>query len=176
MAGNSVEFAVHGLKQLEDALFEIGNAASGAAIFAGLVAAGLPVQKEAKILAPQAKKPYYRYWKGGKKIGRARDGNQTFSPKERKLIQPGQLRKSISRKRLKNAAGEKGATIGISWRGNAFWGRFYELGTRKTPAQRYLQRAFEAKKDEALTIFKQKLAANIEKQRQKIAQRTAGLR
>lgn len=41
-------------------------------------------------------------------------------------------------------------------------------------AKPFLRPAFDARKDEALTIFKEKLAANIEKQRQIIAARTAG--
>lgn len=169
MADNGVSFEVQGLKELEDALLEIGNAASGKALFASLMAAGMPIQKEAQALAPKSDHAYYRYSKGGRKLG-----GGAVSAKSRRLVQPGTLRKSIRRKRLKSDAGESGAQISISWRGIAFYGDFYERGTSKIAAKPFLRPAFDAKKDEALTIFKDKLAANIEKQRRIIAARTAG--
>jgi len=159
MAENNISFEVQGLKELEQALLEIGSSASGKALFASLMAAGLPIQKEAKKLAPKATKPYYRH----KKTKKA-------------LVQPGGLRKSIGRKRIKDSGLGSSATVGISWRGSGFYGRFIEFGTSKNAAQPFLRPAFDANKEEALTIFKQKLAENIEKQRQKIAQRTQGIR
>lgn len=170
MAENGVSFEVRGLKELDEALKEIGNAASGKALFSSLMVAGLPIQKIAQSLAPKTDHAYYRYNKGGRKLG-----GGTVSAKSRKLVQPGTLRKSIRRKRLKSDAGESGAQISISWRGIAFYGDFYERGTSKMAAKPFLRPAFDAKKDESLTIFKDKLAANIEKQRAIIAARTAGL-
>ena len=170
MAENGVSFEVRGLKELEEALKEIGNSAAGKALFSSLMAAGLPIQKTAQSLAPKADHAYYRYSKGGKKLG-----GGAVSAKSRKLVQPGTLRKSIRRKRLKSDRGETGAEISISWRGVAFYGDFYERGTSRQAAKPFLRPAFDAKKEEALTIFKEKLAANNEKQRAKIAARTAGL-
>lgn len=191
MADNNISFEVQGLKELEQALLEIGQAASAKALFPALMAAGLPIQKEAEKLAPISDAPHYRY-KKVKAAKVAKTGNKIVDKynrlqavaavkgkKERILVQPGNLRKNISRKRLK---GKKYADItngdafvGVSWRGNAFYGRFIEFGTSKYPAKPFLRPAFDAKKEEALTIFKQKLADNIEKQRQKIAQRTQSL-
>lgn len=177
-----------GLKELEDALREIGNSASGKVLFTALMAAGLPIQKAAQALAPMSDEPHYRYKKGKaakvKKTGnklvdsynRLQAASAAKSTREKILVQPGNLRKNIGRKRLKADRGETGAEIGISWKGNAFYGRFIEFGTSKTAAKPFLRPAFDAKKEEALAIFKEKLAANIEKQRQIIAARTAGLR
>lgn len=165
MPDNSVEFEVRGLQELEQALLEVGNSCAGSALFGALMAAALPMQKATQALAPISDRPHYRYKKGKKGKGE----------KEKTLTQPGNLRKNISRKRLKSGRGETGAEVGISWRGNAFYGRFVEFGTSKQAAKPFLRPAFDAKKEESLTIFKEKLAANIEKQRQKIAARTAGL-
>ena len=158
MAENSVSVEIRGLKELETALLELGNAAAGKALFASLMAAGMPIQKTAQSLAPISAEPHYRYTKG----------------RGKKLVPSGTLRKNIARKRLRSDRGETGAEIAISWRGNAFYGRFIEFGTSKMAAKPFLRPAFDAKKDEALTIFKDKLSANIEKQRQIIAARTAG--
>lgn len=170
MADNNISFEVQGLKELEQALLEIGQAASAKALFPALMSAGLPIQKEAKKLAPKATEPYYRYKK-------KRNSNNTDeeSGSQKIQVQPGGLRKSIARKRLKESVLGNGANIAISWRGSGFYGRFIEFGTSKYPAKPFLRPAFDAKKEEALTIFKQKLAENIEKQRQKIAQRTQSL-
>jgi HK97 gp10 family phage protein len=170
MEDNSVSFEVRGLKELDDALLEIGNAAAGKALFSSLMAAGLPIQKTAQSLAPKAEHAYYRYSKGGKKLG-----GGAVSAKSRKLMQPGTLRKSIRRKKIKSDTGETGAKIEISWRGDGFYGDFYERGSSKQAAKPFLRPAFDAKKNDALDIFKEKLAANIEKQRRIIAARTAGL-
>lgn len=158
MAENSVSVEIRGLKELETALLELGNAAAGKALFASLMAAGMPIQKEAQALAPVSTEPHYKYQKGKAKV----------------QVKSGTLKKSIGRKRLKSSQGETVAEIGISWRGRAFYGRFLEFGTSKLAAKPFLRPAFDAKKDESLTIFKEKLAANIEKQRQIIAARTAG--
>lgn len=160
MAETSVTVEVRGLKELEDALKELGNAAAGKVLFSSLMAAGLPIQKAAQALAPVSPTAHYRYTKG----------------RGKKLIPSGTLRKNIGRKRLRSNRGETGAEIGISWKGNAFYGRFIEFGTSKLAPKPFLRPAFDAKKDEALAIFKEKLAANIEKQRAIIAARTAGLR
>lgn len=158
MAETTVSFEVHGLKEMEDALKEIGNAAAGKTLFSALMAAGMPIQKEAQANAPKSTEPHYKYQKGKAKV----------------QVPSGTLKKSIGRKRLKSSQVETGAEIGISWRGRAFYGRFLEFGTSKMAAKPFLRPAFDAKKDESLTIFKDKLAENIEKQRQIIAARTAG--
>lgn len=44
---------------------------------------------------------------------------------------------------------------------DAFYGRFVEFGTSKSPAQPFLRPAFEAKKHEAAELFRTKLAAAI---------------
>lgn len=44
---------------------------------------------------------------------------------------------------------------------DAFYGRFVEFGTSKTPAQPFLRPAFEAKKRESAELFRTKLAAAI---------------
>lgn len=48
MADNNISFEVQGLKELEQALLEIGQAASAKALFPALMAAGLPIQKKPK--------------------------------------------------------------------------------------------------------------------------------
>lgn len=166
MANVLVTVDVRGLAELEAALLELGNALSGKILFKALMDAALPIQNEARARAPKSIADHYSYKKKGKK------GQKTI---ERTLIQSGNLRKNITRKRLKSRNEQTGANVGISWRANAFYGRHIEFGTSKMAAKPFLRPAFDAKKEDALTIFKEKLATNIEKQRQIIAARTAGL-
>ena len=82
-------------------------------------------------MVPVSEKPHYQY-------------NRTKGL--RFQIQPGNLRKSIRRKRLKSRDEQTGAQVGISWTGRAFYGRFREFGTSKEPAKPFLRPAFEAKR------------------------------
>lgn len=152
---------VQGMAELEQALLEMGNSLAGKVLFGGLMDAAMPIQKAAQALAPVSDKPHYQY---------------TRKKGQRVQIQPGNLRKSIRRKRLKSRDEATGAQVGISWTGRAFYGRFREFGTSKEPAKPFLRPAFDAKKDDALRIFKDRLTARIEKQRQIIAARTEHLR
>ena len=156
----AISIEVQGMAELEQALLEMGNALAGKELFGGLMDAALPIQKAAQALAPVADKPHYQY---------------TRKKGQRIQIQPGNLRKSIRRKRLKSRDGQTGAQVGISWTGRAFYGRFREFGTSKEPAKPFLRPAFEAKKDDALRIFRGRLETRIEKQRQIAAARTGHL-
>lgn len=187
---NSISVDVQGLSELDDALAELGNAVAGQLLYAALMAGAKPIQDTAQSLAPVSDKPHYRY-KKSKVQKQTKTGNKVVdrynklkairaaqSTTERELVQSGNLRKSISRKRLK---GKKwadltsgGAFVGVSWTGDAFYGRFVEFGTKNMAAKPFLRPAFIQRQNDALDIIKQRLAANIERARRKAAARTGG--
>ncbi len=180
MADPVATMTVSGLADLEEALLELGNSVAGKALHNALMTAAIPIQNTAIAMAPQAAKPYYRYKRRGKKVrGRAAAGQPAAgTTTERVLEQPGNLRKNISRKRLKGrkyaelTGGE--AYVGVSWQGNAFYGRFLEFGTAKMAARPFLRPAFDARSGEALGIFMDRLRENIERARRRAAAKTQG--
>lgn len=155
---------------------ELSNSVAGKVLYSSLMAASTPMWRMARSMAPMAAKPYWRYWKGGKRLGKNADGSPVLSPKQRKLIQPGGLRKNITRLRVRDADPDhpNAALVGIRVRRDGFYGRFYEFGTATTAAKPFLRPAFDAKKEESIAILKEKLAANIEKARAKSAARAQG--
>ena len=152
MADPVATMTVSGLADLEEALQELGNAVAGKVLYNALMTAAIPIQDTAIAMAPQAVKPYYRYKRRGKKVrGKAAAG------------QP--------------AAGtttEREAYVGVSWQGNAFYGRFLEFGTAKMAARPFLRPAFDARSGEALGIFMDRLRENIERARRRAAAKTQG--
>jgi HK97 gp10 family phage protein len=66
------------------------------------------------------------------------------------------------------------AYVGVSWQGNAFYGRFLEFGTAKMAARPFLRPAFDARSGEALGIFMDRLRENIERARRRAAAKTQG--
>ena len=167
---------VLGLKELEEALFELGNSVSGKVLYSSLMAASTPMWKMARAMAPMADRPYWRYWKGGKKLGKNPDGTKILSAKQRKMIQSGSLRKNITRLRVRDVDPDNpnAAQVGIRVRRDAFYGRFFEFGTPNMAAKPFLRPAFDAKKEEAVEILKAKLTANIDKARAKAAAAAQG--
>lgn len=170
---NSISVDVQGLSELDDALAELGNAVAGQVLYAALMAGAKPIQDTAQSLAPVSNKPHRRYKYRSKK----NRGSQS-QPAEFDIVPSGTLRKSISRKRLK---GKKwadltggGAFVGVSWTGDAFYGRFVEFGTKNMAAKPFLRPAFIQRQNDALDIIKQRLAANIERARRKAAARAGG--
>lgn len=179
MAEPVATLTVSGLADLEAALLELGNAVAGQALYNALMQAAIPIQDTAIAMAPQAAKPHYRYKRKGKRISRRGGGQQAASQTvEKELIQPGNLRQNIVRRRLKGkkyaslTAGE--AYVGIAWTGNAFYGRHMEFGTAKMAARPFLRPAFDARSGEALGIFMDRLQQNIERARRRAAAKAQG--
>jgi len=179
MADPVATMTVTGLAELEEALMELGNSVAGKALYNALMTAAIPIQDTAIAMAPQAAKPRYRYKRRGKRISRRGGGQQAVSQTvEKVLVQPGNLRRNIARKRLKGrkyaelTGGE--AYVGVSWQGDAYYGRFLEFGTANVAARPFLRPAFDARSGEALGIFMDRLRENIERARRRAAARAQG--
>lgn len=166
---------IKGMKELEESLLELSNSVAGKVLYSSLMAASTPMWRMARALAPIADKPYFRYGKG-KVIGENADGTKIRSGKRRTLVQPGNLRKNITRLRVRDVDPDhpNAAQVGIRVRRDGFYGRFYEFGAPHVAAKPFMRPAFDAKKEESLGILKDKLAANIEKARAKAAAKTQG--
>lgn len=145
---NPVTVDVQGFSALERALLELGEAVAGKALTSALRAGTLPIRKDAQGRVPTGRVPHY--------IGRKAKG---------KLVQPGFLRTQI---RVKAVRDEKYSKLmAITFSGDGFYAMFHEFGTAKMPARPILRPAFDSQKEAALTRFKERLAASIEKARQK---------
>ena len=119
--------------------------------------AALPIQKAAQALAPVADKPHYQYT-------HARKGNASRSSRATcaRAFAGSVLNRAMSRPAHRSA-----------YRGPAALLRpFPRVRHQQGTGQPFLRPAFEAKKDDALRIFKDRLATRIEKQRQIAAART----
>ncbi|ELW82084.1 bacteriophage protein, PF04883 family [Acinetobacter sp. WC-743] len=123
--------------------------------------ASKPMLDEVKALAPKAEKAYYRYWKGRK--------SDDYAGKERKLVKPGKLKKSIKRRRVKI---EGSAAIGIyvggtKWLNDpnyyAFYWRFLEYGTPNLPATPFIRPSFDKHKEQAVERFKERYREYVNK-------------
>ncbi len=99
-------------------------------------------QDEVKKQAPKAAAAYYRYY-----------SKRKHGSNNRKLMKPGTLRKSVSRKRVK-FNNNVGTAIIIKAR--AFYWRFIEYGTPAMAAVPFIRPSFEMKKQEALDKFKER--------------------
>lgn len=181
MADPVATLTVSGLADLEAALLELSNAVAGQLLYNALMQAAIPIQDTAIAMAPQSDKPHYRYKRKGKRISRRGSGQPAASQTvEKILVQPGNLRRSIVRKRLKGrkyaelTGGE--AFVGVSWQGDAYYGRFLEFGTSTVAARPFLRPAFDARSAEALGIFMDRLRQNIERARRRAAAKQGAAR
>lgn len=186
----TVTMTVEGLGDLEQALMELGNAVAGKILYSALMTAAIPIQDTAIAMAPQSSQPHYRY-KRAKAKRISKTGNKAVDrfnklqarsaargTVEKILVQPGNLRKNIARKRLKGkkyaSVTDGEAYVGVSWQGDAYYGRFLEFGTANMQAQPFLRPAFDARSAEALGIFTDKLRDMIEKARRRAAAQSRG--
>lgn len=133
----------------------VTDAVAARQISAALSYASNPMLKSIRTRAPKAEAEYYRYYRGSYK--QRKKGNANPS---RKLIQPGTLRKSIARKRVRL---ERSVGIGIYVKSQAFYWRFIERGTPRMAANPFLRNSFDEDAPEAINRFKQKFRENIDK-------------
>lgn len=146
-----------GLKEMGNALESFTQKVAKNALNSALSAAATPIIKEAKRHAAQAREPHEMQYGGkGKKV----------------IVQPGLLKESIRRRRLKvGELRQLNATAGVAiyiGKGTKqklyprYW-HFVEYGTSKMAAYPFLRPAFDSQKENAVAKFKEKLAQNIEK-------------
>ena len=105
-------------------------------------------QDEVKKQAPKAEAQYYRYY------SKKKHGNNN-----RKLMKPGTLRKSVSRKRVKF---DNNVGTAIVIKPKAFYWRFIEYGTPTMAAAPFIRTAYDLKKQEALDKFKERYRIYIQ--------------
>ena len=97
---------------------------------------------------------------GAKAIKAAAPSGLEQSPMSQKY---GSLKKNIKAKPLKKLRREKGLRGARISTGAAFWGYFYEKGTRYQPARPYFDNAFENSASSMGEILRTKIAEGIEK-------------
>ena len=147
MTSEPVTLEIRGLAELDEKLKLLGNDLGLKALNAALMAAAKPIMDAVKANAPIASAPYYRYWKGKKGSGQTR-----------KLIQPGKLRASVKRKRIKNV---EDAAVSIGIKNKAFYWHFIEHGTSRMAARPFMRPAFDANVEKCTEIFAERLRKQI---------------
>ena len=105
-------------------------------------------QDEVKKQAPKAAAAYFRYY-----------SKKKHGENNKKLMKPGTLRKSVSRKRVKF---DNNVGTAIIIKAKAFYWRFIEYGTPAMPAVPFIRPSFEMKKQEALDKFKERYRIYIQ--------------
>lgn len=158
---------VEGLDELKRAMMQVPVELQGKVSLELLRKAAVPMRDEARHLAPQAGAPYG---------GRSRQ------------VAPGRLRKNIFIGRARDSTAQNPlVVIRVRRKGkaddpkNAFYWLFQELGFttrdgRHIPGKRFLTRAFESKKMEALALLKGATLEQVEKAARKVAAYTARFR
>ena len=151
-------FEIQGLSELEERLIELADKKlAEKMIYSALSAAATPMVKTAKQYAAVATEPHSMQY-----------GNRTVE------VQPGLLKSSIRRRKLKKSEMSKLGIQGVALsiyvgKGTKqkiyprYW-HFVEYGTAKMPATPFLRPAFEQNVQISLDRFKQKLTENLDKQ------------
>ena len=143
----TVTVEIEGMDDLHKQLSNLVNLAKEKQITQNVAMFALgDMYKESRDQAPVAEQSYFRYLRGSAK--QRRKGNPQNS---RKLMQPGTLRKSISRRRVKL---EKSVGVGIYVKNKAFYWRFIEHGTPHMTAKPFLRQSFEIEKEMAVSRFR----------------------
>lgn len=141
---------VDGLKELEDALKDLGSEVAGkngGLVRTALMNAALPVWREAQALALKSR-------------------------------DTGDLYNALTRRRVKDpdlpVSEQVDVGLFASGKGKKVWyGQFVEFGTEKHHAQPFLRPAMNGKKEEALDNFRRNLATGIERVAKKIGNENA---
>lgn len=102
----------------------------------------------------------------GKEIRKSAPRSEEQSPASLKY---GRLSKNIKISRVRSAKkGGKGAKVTI---GDAFWGFFYERGTRYQPARPWFVPAFERARSAMLDELSKRIKTGVEKEFQKMVKK-----
>lgn len=136
------ELAVKGMKELRNKLRALGPAAGGKALRNAASFAMTPVVQEARRRAPVGDQPHKTY-KG-------------------RVVAPGFLSRNI-KKKARMLRDKSTVFVHVGMAGEAWYGGLLEDGTKYMDANPWLEPAFEARKNEVLERFTDKLRQNIEK-------------
>ena len=166
-----VYYEIHGFKELESALKDLRKEMGGKEgniTAKAMMKAAYPVWREAQARAPVSKKDTGAFTR----LSFGRGGRKIMGPSK---DQPGNLRKSIKRKRLKNPRFlSEIVGIGVMQGGSrenpigAYYGKFVEFGTSKMVAQPFLRPALEANRALFIQVFGTELGNGITRAAAKI--------
>jgi HK97 gp10 family phage protein len=152
-----ITFKVHGLRELEKALIELGSEVAGkngGLVRTALMGAALPVLQDAKARAPRSKQKIGKSWVHmADTIVRSRAKEPDPEIKANEVIEVGLFGRG------------KGKRI--------FHGSLVEFGTTKMPARPFLRPALEQNAESSTKIFRTKLAGGIQRVAKKIGNKNA---
>ena len=145
---------VEGLEDMFNQLNLLLRTASEKEVSASLMFASNTMFKLIKQSAPVAASAYFRYYRGSKNSRKNKD-----SKASRKLVEPGNLKKSIKRKRIKL---HRSVGVGIYVSSKAFYWRFIEYGTPTLAAVPFIRPAFDLHKSIAVMRFRMKFKEKVD--------------
>lgn len=141
---------IDGLAALDQALAQLPQKIRGRPLRAAVSAGARVVQKEARARVPV-------------ETGLVRDRIRVMGMKQAQSNARAEsvvgVRRSSKSKKTKDKATDP------------FYWRFIEFGTKFKPARSFLRAAFEAKRDEAVAVIKERLAKRIEVEAEKLRRR-----
>ena len=145
----NVEFEVLGVSELDNALAELTLSTQKKTLEGALMKAALPIMKAAKKNANKSEAAHQLKYNDG----------QTFT------IQPGTLRKSIGRQRMKKSKLPSVTVRVKKSRGKPYpyYWHFVERGNSRMAATPYLRPAFEQNVEIAIQLFTEELRKRIDK-------------
>lgn len=154
---------VTGLKELQYALNQLPKEIQARPLRSAVSAAAKVIADDVKVDVPvdtgTLKSAVYRY----RSRRNSTTGRETFFVG----IRGGKARyANTARNRSKGLVGKTYKT-----QGEAFYWRFLEFGTNKMPARPFLRPAFEANKQKAVEVMKERLAKAIQDQAKKLAKK-----
>lgn len=150
---SSTVVKVTGLRELHEALRQLPKEVEGPPLYAALRAAAAPMKKDAVAAVPKDTHLIEkRITVARSKINNGKQGLYGIYMRV-KPIKAARLKK-LGKYDVKN---------------DPFYWRFVEFGTSKMPARPFLRPAFEANKDKAVTIIRDKLKVTIAKAAAKVS-------
>lgn len=145
---------VEGLDDMFNQLNLLLGTASEKEVSSSLMFASNTMFKLIKDSAPVAAAAYFRYYRGSVKSRKNNDSNAN-----RKLVEPGNLKKSIKRKRIRL---HRSVGVGIYISSKAFYWRFIEYGTPTLAAVPFVRPAYDLQKAVAVMRFRSKFKQKID--------------
>jgi HK97 gp10 family phage protein len=150
-----VKVSIHGAREIEKVLQMLPDRVAKKVIEGAVRQGANVIRAEARRRAPVRAEP------GVKKRSKSRG------------TLPGFLKASISVKKIKQSPALVHLAVSV---GRAFWGMFYEFGTRHQPARPFMRPAFDSAGGRALQKIGEWLGKGIDKEAAKLAREVGAVR
>lgn len=153
MALRATSMRLEGAKELQDLLLRLPARVQKNAVNQAMRAGGAIVRDAAKADAPVGKRKGRKRFYVSRKTGKRVQANDY-----------GALKKNIRVQKVRGTDGRYVVTDG-----SAFWGMFYEFGTKRQPPRPFLRPAFDRVREKALATVIRTIGPRIENEIRKLS-------